>query len=373
MPPEKKPREVSFIFGGISTEYDASISSLTHIISSYLALSHVERPFSVKHMYHVSRDDSLVRIIPFHSAFTVAELQAYISDESTLPGDRLLAIFDKIRKSNEYIVNLLHGQFGEDGGIQTLAALSGLMGTFGDPHVASLTMNKYAMSSFVSSLLPTEVVKVPKTKLIKPQDIHNAVQIATSFGGPIVVKPNSLGSSLFATPFSDPSTFETEILALLRRIFKYDNTVLIQEFIHGEEYSCGCLIDSPNVISLPVVKIEADRRFFGHEEKHSYGLSLEHIADNQDDEIFQRLNLISNRIASSIDLYNMARFDFMVTENSDVWFLECNYIPGLMKNSMFPKMLRHYGMTIIDLISWLESISIQYSEKNHFLPYNIVE
>lgn len=367
------PREVSFIFGGISTEYDASISSFTHIISSYLALSHAERPFSVKHMYHVSRDDSLVRIIPFHSAFTIAELQAYISDDSILPGHRLLAIFDKIRTSNEYIVNLLHGQFGEDGGIQTLAALSGLMGTFGDPHVASLTMNKYAMSSFVSSLFLTDVVKVPKTRVIKPQDIHDAVQVAKSFGGPIVVKPNSLGASLFATPFSDPSTSETEILALLRTIFNYDNTALVQEFITGDEYSCGCLIASPNVISLPVVKIETDRRFFGHEEKHSYGQALENIADNQDDKLFRRLNFISRRISSSIDLYNMARFDFIVTDRSEIWFLECNYIPGLMKNSIFPKMLRHFGMTVIDLISWIEANSSNYLKKNHFVKYSVAE
>ncbi|WP_457659768.1 D-alanine--D-alanine ligase family protein [Sinorhizobium medicae] len=373
MPPKTKAREVSFIFGGISTEYDASISSLTHIISSYLAIPHEERPFSVKHLYHVSRHDSLVRIIPFRSDFTIAELQAYISDDSIVPGHRLLAIFDKIRLSNEYIVNLLHGQFGEDGGIQTLAALSGLMGTFGDPHVASLTMNKYAMSSFVTSLFPTEVVKVPKTKVVKPQDIHNAVQIATSFGGPIVVKPNSLGASLFAAPFSDPSTSETEILALLRAIFRYDNTALMQEFILGDEYSCGCLIASPTVISLPVVKIEADGRFFGHKEKHSYGLSLERVVDNQDDELVQRLNMISRRIASSIDLFNMARFDFMVTESSDIWFLECNYIPGLMKNSIFPKMIAHYGMTVIDLIVWIEANSGRYSKKNHLFKYDILE
>lgn len=363
---------VSFMFGGISTEYDASISSLTHIISSYISLSHAERPFSVKHMYHVSRVDGLVRTIPFHNAFTIAELQAYVSDTTILPGRTLPITFDAIESRNEYIVNLLHGQFGEDGGVQTLAALSGLRGTFGDPHVASLTMNKFAMSLFVSSLLPTDVVRVPKTRLVKPQSVDDAIQFAKSIEGPVVVKPNSLGASLFTNLFHDPVASEADIRTLIRGIFEYDNTALVQEFIPGDEYSCGCLLSASDVVLLPVAKIETARDFFGHEEKHSSGLAIERIVDRQLDPLLDRLKLITRRIASSIDLYNMARFDFRITrDTSEIWFLECNYIPGLMKNSIFPKMLRHNGMTVIELISWIASHSRQHRRKTHFVSYEI--
>ncbi|TIL86229.1 MAG: hypothetical protein E5Y73_27705 [Mesorhizobium sp.] len=119
-------------------------------------------------------------------------------------------------------MNLWHGQFGEDGGVQTLAALLGLRGTLRDPHVASLTMNKYAMSSFVSSLLPNEIVKVPKTKIIKSQNMIDEMQIAKSQQGQIVVKPNSLGSSLFTECFHDPALSEADI-----------DSALLQEFIPG--------------------------------------------------------------------------------------------------------------------------------------------
>ncbi|TIX22335.1 MAG: D-alanine--D-alanine ligase, partial [Mesorhizobium sp.] len=120
-------------------------------------------------------------------------------------GSTLSKAFDTIGQRKEYVVNLLHGQFGEDGGVQTIAALSGLNGTFGDPQVASLTMNKYAMSSFVSSLLPTEVVRIPETKLVNSRNLDRAIQIAHSFQGPVVVKPNSLGLSLFTALFPDPA------------------------------------------------------------------------------------------------------------------------------------------------------------------------
>lgn len=331
------------------------------------------RPFSVKHMYHVSRNDGLVRSIPFHSGFTIDELQNSISETSILPGRTLLTTFDTIVSRDEYIVNLLHGKFGEDGGVQTLAALSGLRGTFGDPHVASLTMNKYAMSSFVSSLLPTDVVRVPRTKLIRPQHVDDALQFAKSIDGPIVVKPNSLGASLFTKLFHDSVTTELDIVALLSTTFNYDSIALVQEFISGDEYSCGCLIASSGVVPLPVVKIETAGNFFGHDEKHTSGLAVEKVVDNTDSILTDRIKCIAKVVASSIDLYNMARFDFMVTEESEIWFLECNYIPGLMKNSIFPKMLRHCGMTVVDLIAWIASNSNNFTKKSYFVKYDVCE
>ncbi|RVC56093.1 hypothetical protein EN759_38085, partial [Mesorhizobium sp. M00.F.Ca.ET.038.03.1.1] len=185
------PLKVSFLFGGVSTEYDGSITSLTNVVSSYLALPVRERPFSVKNLYHISRDDGLVRTIPIDRAFSPDEVQRYVAENSTASGRKLPATLDAIASNAEYVVNLLHGQFGEDGGIQTLAALSGIRGTFGDPQVASLTMNKYAMSSFVSALLPSEVIRVPKTTLVKPRGVLEAVRLAKLSRSPIVVKPNS--------------------------------------------------------------------------------------------------------------------------------------------------------------------------------------
>ncbi|WP_292589104.1 ATP-grasp domain-containing protein, partial [Mesorhizobium sp.] len=330
--------DVSFIFGGISSEYGASISSLTHIISSLLSHSNAERPFSVKHMYHVSRHDSLVRTIPFHSAITISELQTYIFDTSILPGRTLLASFDTIEPCKEYVVNLLSGQFGEDGGVQTLAALSGLRGTFGDPQVASLTMNKYAMSSFVSALLPAEVVKVPKTKLIKPRHLDDVTRSLTSYQGQIVVKPNSLGTSLFTQLFDNIAASHTDISALLRKIFRYDGTALLQEFIPGDEYSCGCIILSSEVIMLPVVKVKTEKNFFGHNEKNSRG-AAENVIVDRDDAMSERVKSITRAIVSAIDICGMARLDFKIGEQSEIYFLECNCIPALGEDSIFAKML----------------------------------
>ncbi|WP_244571538.1 D-alanine--D-alanine ligase [Mesorhizobium carmichaelinearum] len=331
-----------------------------------MAIPDTNRPFSVKHLYHVSRDDGLVRTIPFRPSFTIADVQAELSGVNTRPGRTLLAMFDAVKSRDEYIVNLLHGQFGEDGGVQTLAALSKLNGTFGDPYVASLTMNKYAMSSFVSYLLSDEIVRVPKTKLVKPGNVEESIISAISLGVPIVVKPNSLGSSLFTKLFYDPIRYHVDIDALIRTIFEYDNAALLQEFIPGDEYSCGCIIGSGEIISLPVVKIEAGSGFFGRSEKYSGGSGKKTKLESSD-RLSSVLTSISKDIASSIDVYNMIRVDFRITELLEVFFLECNYIPGLAKDSTFTAMLHHHGMTVIDFIYWLVTQSNSFTKPNHYI------
>ncbi|RJT20928.1 ATP-grasp domain-containing protein [Mesorhizobium waimense] len=361
--------KVSFLFGGVSTEYDGSITSLINVISSYLALPVVARPFSVKRLYHISRYDGLIRTIPVDRASTTNDIHRCIAENSTMPGRKLASVLDSIASNAEYIVNLLHGQFGEDGGIQTLAALSGVTGTFGDPHVASLTMNKYAMSAFVSALLPNEVVRVPKTTLVKPRGVSEAIEAVKLSRGPIVVKPNSLGSSLFCGLFRDPAGSAAEIESLLGTIFTYDSAALFQEFIPGDEYTCGCLVSSSAVIPLPVVKLDAEMQFCGRDQKYSDHIAKKTVVDS-DNEVYGRVQTIAERIVSSIDIYNMARLDFRVTDTSEVWFLECNYIPGIAKDGSFEMMLNRRGMTVIDLISWIASNATPFIKPEHYINYD---
>ncbi|UIJ91858.1 D-alanine--D-alanine ligase [Sinorhizobium meliloti] len=356
--------DVSLIFGGLSSDYETSVSSFSNIISSYIATPVAKRPFSIKNIYHLSPTNGLVSTSALPGGLTISELQDYILEILSSKGAKLYSAFDKMASRGEYVVNLLHGQFGEDGGVQTLAALSGLIGTFGDPCVASLTKNKFAMSSFVSALFSAEIVRVPKTHLIKPQQMHDAIRISSSFRRPIVVKPNSLGPSQLTALFQDALSSKEKIVHLLGSIFEYDSAALLQEFIPGSEYSCGCLVGSSGVIPLPVVKIEAPRSFFGPYEKRTITVQQQKVLDG-DDPMGAILKSISTMIASAVGICNTVRFDFRITDHSEVYFLECNYIPALGGDNIFNQMLHHHGMTVIDLISFTALNSKPYARKAH--------
>ncbi|WP_080662398.1 D-alanine--D-alanine ligase family protein [Sinorhizobium meliloti] len=362
---------VSLIFGGRSSEYEASVSSCLNIISSYIAIPIGDRPFPIKHIYHVRPNDGRVSTTQFKTTLDAHELMTYISEVCLIAGDKLYETFDIIAsREEEYIVNLLHGQFGEDGGVQTLAALSGLNGTFGDPYVASLAINKFAMSSFVAALLSADIVRVPKTYLIKPQQMHDAIRISSSFRLPIVVKPNSLGSSQFTALFQDALASKEKIVHLLASIFEYDSSALLQEFIPGSEYSCGCLVSSSDVIALPVMRIEGPPNHFAAHEKCNFAAPK---SLDQDDAIGKIVASISTIIASAVGIRTISRFNFRVTDRYEVYFLGCDYIPALGIDSIFNKMLHHYGMTVIDLVSFMALNSKTYARKAHLIHNAVLD
>ncbi|TIL86228.1 MAG: hypothetical protein E5Y73_27700 [Mesorhizobium sp.] len=126
------------------------------------------------------------------------------------------------------------------------------------------------------------------------------------------------------------------------------------------------MIDSLGVTVLPVIKIETERSFFGRNEKCSGDLVRLKIVDCGDI-ISKRIKSIVSSIATYVDLYNIARFDFRVDDSTEIWFLECNYIPGPGKGNIFPTMLESHGMTVIDLISFLLSKSRQFKRKDHLI------
>ncbi|WP_425622512.1 hypothetical protein ACPT9H_18245 [Brevibacillus borstelensis] len=157
----------------------------------------------------------------------------------------------------------------------------------------------------------------------------------------------ALGASLFTEKYVVSDTIVPALKKNLALIFEYDQWALIQSFVRGSEYSVGCLQLATTPFALPAVKILTQRQFFGHSEKHRAGM-VEEVPDTP---TTRTLREISTQIFDGLGFANMCRFDFIVSEGGDVYFLEANPIPGLMRNSIFPKMLRAANLSIPDLIA----------------------
>ncbi|PDT80893.1 D-alanine--D-alanine ligase [Sinorhizobium sp. BJ1] len=355
---------ISILAGGLSAEYEGSISSLMNVLSKYWEYPPALRPFDIKNIYHVSRKTGDVQVIALHENSSIVDVKRQLSGCDDLPGRPLTEVLQSAKE--EYLINLLHGQFGEDGGVQALADLLKLNGTFGDPCVAALTMNKYAMSSFVSSALPASVVKIPQMQLLRPRSSTAAVEAAKASDRPIVIKPNSLGSSLCTRLFPSPEASKTEISGLLATIFERDSAALVQEFIPGDDYSCGLFMVHAEPIILPVVRIEASGNFLGYEEKKFTSKNRKVVLKDADS-ISLRIKSVTRSILEFVDVYATARFDFRVCPDGEIWFLECNYVPGLAEDSIFQAMLKGYGISVIDMLSQLCAAAPKYNRKPHII------
>lgn len=352
-------RPIIFLVGGRSTEHDASLHSYAAFREALLR----EQAYSDHHagVYYITRNGG-VRAFPPGAWPSLDELES---------GQKLSLVeaCSKLQEQQCYLFSLLHGNEGEDGAFQGLAEIFGLEGNFGSVLASALTMSKWELG-LVMDGLKFEGVKTPKSWII---DTHQPNQLDAIIreldGRPCVVKPNAMGASLLTTLVENPSA---EVLKeLIEEIKDFDTRCLVQAFIQGDEYTCGCVRKQSKFMTLPVVQAETDKHFLGHEEKHRAGL-VNVIFHEQDTPLTKRIKEFSAYICDVLKLPDMARLDFIYHQATDtLYFLEVNTLPGFGCASIFPKMLAGGGISLKDLLSICVENARDSAVRNKYLPYDI--
>ncbi|OGJ16020.1 MAG: hypothetical protein A2632_01585 [Candidatus Pacebacteria bacterium RIFCSPHIGHO2_01_FULL_46_16] len=327
------------LFGGISSEHDASKKSFEHVLSRLTEKKILEIFATIKIAY-ISREGKVL-FTPYEQKHPAAW---YARQPHSITIIDLLA---HLTQPNIFVFSLLHGQHGEDGCMQGVAKFLGVSGSFGTVLSAAVAMSKSHCNTFVAGL-GTEV-HIPHSQIVSAEAAISTAIAAWRPGEKVVIKPSSLGASIL-TELHTIGPDNKTIAELLKKILAYDSTALLQEFIAGEEYSCGCLEEHGVVTALPLIQVITEQQFFGHSEKHTLGKNEERvIMPEQESKIHSRIRHLSERLFQEIGLQHMARFDFRVAGDK-LYFLEVNPLPGMMENSLFPKMLRAAGKNIEDIV-----------------------
>ena len=137
---------------------------------------------------------------------------------------------------------------------------------------------------------------------------------------------------------------------MIGRILQYDDMALVQKYIEGEEYSCGCIENLNSVEVLPLIRVRSRNIFLGYREKVcKLGVS-ERIVSEQGLTVYPRqIADVSKRIFTDLLFENMFRLDFILSEGK-LYFLEVNSLPGLNNASFFAKMLQAINLSVVDFI-----------------------
>ncbi|NCN82852.1 MAG: ATP-grasp domain-containing protein [Candidatus Pacebacteria bacterium] len=328
------------LFGGVSSEHDASKKSFEYVLSR-LTQKKITAHFHDIQVAYIARDGAVL-----FSNFVVGQTAAqYSRGAEKISRSELLF---RLTNPDIFAFSLLHGQHGEDGCVQGAAEFLEIAGSFGTVLSASLAMSKSHCNTFVSGL--SSEATIPRSQVVQSeQEIVEAIA-AWHPEEKIVIKPNSLGASIL-TELHTVGKNDTKIAQLLKDILAFDSVALMQEFIEGDEYSCGCLEENGVVTALPVVKVITEQHFFGHSEKHTLGKNEERIiAPENENRVENKIRRLSEQLFRQVGVRHMARFDFRVTPEGKLYFLEINPLPGMMENSLFPKMLRAASKNIEDVI-----------------------
>ncbi len=254
--------------------------------------------------------------------------------------------------------NALHGNFGEDGKIQSFLASHGVPFTGSDSLGSAVGMNKILSKKAFAS----HGIKSPYWTEVSSADIRDNIEsvsklLFTTFIFPAVVKPVSSGSSVGV---SVVRTF-AELVPALTDAASHGDAVLIEEFIPGIEATCGVIQDfrGPGLYALPPVEIRPHAGFFDYEAKYE-GKSQEIVPATFAEETKKELEELARQVHQTLGLRHYSRTDFIVHPRRGIYVLEVNTLPGLTGESLVPKALRAVGSGVHELVDHLIRLAIGY-------------
>ena len=232
----------------------------------------------------------------------------------------------------------LHGRFGEDGQVQQILEQAQVDYTGSDAIASRLAFSKSAAKErFRLFGVPT-----PRYSLIHyNDDLEWIAQKAAEIGYPLVVKPDTQGSSLGITIVHTPDCLAEG----LKLCFQFDVFGVLETMVEGTEWTVGLIGRE----TLPAIKIETDREFFDWQAKYEDDATRYLFETNLPEKLMQQIELVAQNACSALGTSGLARVDLRLDHSNQPWVLEVNTIPGFTDHSLLPKAAARQGIDFVTL------------------------
>jgi D-alanine-D-alanine ligase len=247
-----------------------------------------------------------------------------------------------IKRFKPHIVfNALHGQFGEDGYIQTILEGFKIPYTHSGVIASSLAMDKaISKKIFIKNKINTpKYIKYSYEK--NYLDLIKNIEKKLKF--PVVVKPINEGSSVNVFICT-----KKNILRILNSMKLYKE-IMVEEFIGGREIQVAIMGNK----KLGAIELKPKRKFYDYQAKYNTNAKTEHIipVDLPKNQLNKVMNL-SLKAHKVIGCRGVTRSDFKFYRNK-FYLLEINTQPGMTKLSLVPEIAKYKGISFIKLIEWI--------------------
>ena len=241
----------------------------------------------------------------------------------------------------DVIFNALHGQFGEDGYIQTILETQKIPYTHSGVISSSIAMDK----EISKKIFIQKKILTPKyIKFIFEKNKKNIIQkIENKLNFPVVIKPINEGSSVHVYICN-----KKDILRKLKKLSTY-NEILIEEFIPGREIQVAIIGKK----KLGAIELKPKRKFYDYEAKYNPKAKTKHIIPvDLNKSNLKKITDIALSAHKAIGCKGVTRSDFKF-HNGRFYLLEINTQPGMTKLSLVPEIAKYAGMDFIELIEWM--------------------
>lgn len=340
--------------GGLSTERDVSFKTGSMVAKALKENGHKVILLDV-FMGYSDREEDLTGIFD-----RADEISVQVSDIPTEAPD--LAKVKASRKDQspcffgpnvikmcqmaDIVFMALHGENGENGKIQAAFDLFGVKYTGSDYLSSAIAMNKETSKQFfLAKGIPTPK-GISMTRATRQDDITKL-----DLTLPCVVKPCCGGSSIGVTIVRDAAEFK----AALDDAFKWENELVIEEFVQGREFSVGVIEGK----ALPIIEIAPKEGFYDYKNKYKAGSTVETCPAELPKQVTKDMQHYAEEVARVIGLDTYSRSDFLLNDKNEMFCLEANTLPGMTPTSLLPQEAAVIGMSFNQLCEHLIDISLK--------------
>jgi D-alanine-D-alanine ligase len=248
----------------------------------------------------------------------------------------------------------IHGRYGEDGTVQGLLELMKIPYTGSGVLASAIAINKIISKKIlIQENIPTpEYMELDFTE---NKRLNGAVSlIEKKFDYPIVVKPNSEGSTIGVNIVQKKNQLEDAV----EEAAKYDRKILAEEYIKGRELTVSIIGREP--AALPVIEIKPKSGFYDYKSKYTKNMTRYIVPAELDKKIANRISDTALKCHRVLGCSGISRVDFMLDDNDNAYVFELNTMPGMTATSLVPKAAKAAGIDFALLVEIiLDSASLK--------------
>ncbi len=238
----------------------------------------------------------------------------------------------------------LHGRFGEDGTVQGALELMGIPYTGPGVMASAVAMDK----TMTKRIWLAEGISTPRyVELAAGQWQEEHVErVIDHLGLPMIIKPPHEGSSIGVVKAMDADG----VRKALQDVAQMDSSVLCENLIVGDEFTCPVIGTGADAQALPLVRIMAPQGDYDYQNKY-FGDAVQYACPSglpeQVEHAIQQQVLHAYR---ALGCRGWSRIDVMLRASDQMPFLlEINTAPGMTSHSLVPMSARAAGIEYADL------------------------
>ena len=235
--------------------------------------------------------------------------------------------------------NALHGQFGEDGTIQSLLEKQKIPYTHSGIKASAVAMDKLkSKKEFIKIKINT-----PKFKIIKKiSDLNNVIS-----KNKFVLKPVNEGSSVGVLIYEN---FQEIDKTKIKKYLKKYKRLLQEEFIEGKEIQAAVMGSK----AIGAIEIRPTRAFYDYNAKYSSKAKTKHIMPAKvEKKTYNKVLQMALKAHKCLACKGLTRSDFRVTKDNTIFILETNTQPGMTNLSLVPEIAGYCGISFVELVRWI--------------------